>query len=137
MDSRNDTLNELQSKPDEVELLSRKQKATEENASQTQKSLQCDFDDDKKLFALMRQMEENRGSKAECRAGSSSGLRRSHRSTGSMPLPLNCAVAACSWAATAKRVFLVWTRLVMRVTSSKKFCSSSSTCNCTPVLFGF
>ena len=60
MDSRNDTLNELQSKPDVVELLSRKQKATEENASQTQKSLQCDFDDDKKLFALMRQMEENR-----------------------------------------------------------------------------
>ena len=74
---------------DEVDLLNRKLKATQENLIQTQERLQRGIDENEGLFARLRQMEENRGSGGVGGgAGSSTGLRRSRSSTVSMLLSL-------------------------------------------------
>ena len=74
---------------DEVDLLNRKLKATQENLIQTQERLQRGIDENERLFARLRQMEENRGSGGVGGgAGSSTGLRRSRSSTVSMLLSL-------------------------------------------------
>lgn len=86
LDSRNDTLNQLQSKTDEVELLNRRLKSTQDSLSQTQERLQRGIDENEGLFARLRQMEENRSGPTGPSGATS--LRRSRSSTGSMPLPL-------------------------------------------------
>ena len=96
LDSRNDTLNQLQSKTDEVESLKQRLGKAQENLARTQERLQRGIDENEGLFARLRQMEENAVVTGEAVGGTGvgsvegrpSGLRRSRSSTGSMPLPL-------------------------------------------------